>query len=82
MYGKPEHAGRFRIRAAAWLLLALVVPLTAGCAAWTRVSNRAAADGQQFMEALAPLADPRGGATTTRGRDIEKGITQSQQYLP
>jgi hypothetical protein len=82
MHGKPEHFRRSHFGAAAWLLLFLVLPLAAGCTAWHRACDRAAADRRQFLEALAPLADPRGGATTDRGREIEQGIEKSAAYLP
>ena len=80
MPGKQEHV--FRFRAAAWLLLVLATSLGAGCTGWTRVRERAAADRQQLLEALAPLADPQGGATTSRGQEIEKGMAKSAEFLP
>ena len=80
MSGKQEQVIRWGI--AAWLLLVLAVPLGAGCAGWNRVRDRAAADRQQFLEALAPLADPRGGATTSKGQEIEKGMAKSADFLP
>lgn len=63
-------------------LLLLLLPVCGGCGLWYKVRDRAAQDRRQLMEALAPLADPNGGAFDERARGVEERMSGKSSPRP
>ena len=64
------------------LLFAVMAISTSGCATWTKVRERAVEDRRQVKEAFAQLADPYGGALSSRADEVEQDLARAVPTLP
>jgi hypothetical protein len=82
MFHTREHVRYQVVQISAWLLFAIAAISTTGCAAWTKVRERAVEDRRQVKEAFAQLADPYGGAVSSRAGEIERSLAETEPTLP